>query len=239
MTADEPLRILCVGAHPDDIEFGCAGSVARWVEEGAEVTYVIATDGSTGTDDPEMGADRLAAIRRKEAQAAAEAVGVEQVDFLGFRDGYVEASLELRRELARAFRRLRPHRLMCMDPTSLPGGWFVNHPDHRAVGQACLDITVTAGTTLGHFPELRAVGLEPWRGLREIFIMGPGGGPTAIDITTTVDRKIEALRCHASQVGEWDVEKAIRDSTRDAGEEHGMDHAERFQVIVPLGAPSD
>ncbi len=235
----EPLRVLCVSAHPDDIEFGCAGSVAVWVGEGAEVTYVLVTDGSTGTTDNELVGERIADIRREESIAAAKAVGVEDVIFLGYRDGYVEATLDLRRDIAREFRRARPHRFVVMDPATLPGGWFVNHPDHRAIGQTCLDITITAGTTPGHFPELLDEGFEPWRGLKEIYITGPGGGETAVDITTTIDMKIAALTSHVSQVGGWDgIEDMIRGWTKTNGSAHGMEYAELFHLIRPLGAES-
>ncbi|MEX2538272.1 MAG: PIG-L deacetylase family protein [Actinomycetota bacterium] len=229
----ERLRVLVVSTHPDDIEFACAGSVAVWVNEGADVSYVIVTDGSTGTADPELFGEKLAAIRREETLNAAKAVGVTDVRFLGYLDGYVEPTLDLRRDIAREFRRARPHRFIVMDPQILPGGFFVNHPDHRAVGQASLDITVTAGTTPGHFPELLQEGLEPWRGCREIYVAGPGGGETAVDITATVDRKIEALKSHASQI-DWDVDPMIRGWTKANGQEHGMEHAELFHVIRPL-----
>src|SRR5438067_5541764 len=197
------MRILVVSAHPDDIEFGCAGSVAKWTDEGAEVTYCIVTDGSTGTADAELAGEKLAAIRRTETIEAASIVGVTDVRFLDYRDGYVEYTLDLRKDIARVFRDVRPTRYVVMDAAPILGEWFVNHPDHRAVGQASLDVTVTAGTTPGHFPELLVQGYEPWKGLREIYIQGPGGGTHAEDITTTIDRKIEALRAHRSQVS-WD-----------------------------------
>lgn len=232
----DPLRVLCVSAHPDDIEFSCAGSVAVWVDQGAEVTYVIVTDGSTGTADAELAGRTLADIRREESLAAAKVVGVEDVVFLGYRDGYVEPTLDLRRDIAREFRKARPHRMIVMDPQSLPGGWFVNHPDHRAVGQATLDITVTAGTTPGHFPELLDEGLEPWKGLREIYVAGPGGGDVAVDITTAIDRKVEALKSHHSQVGDWDVESMVRAWTMQNGRDHGYAHAELFHVLGTMEA---
>lgn len=232
----EPLRVLCVSAHPDDIEFGCAGSVAVWVDQGAEVTYVIVTDGSTGTADNELAGDRLADIRREESLSAAKVVGVEDVVFLGYRDGYVEPTLDLRRDIAREFRKARPQRLVVMDPQTLPGGWFVNHPDHRAVGQASLDVTVTAGTTPGHFPELLDEGLEPWKGLREIYVAGPGGGEVAVDITTAIDRKVDALKSHRSQVGDWDVESMVRAWTMQNGRDHGYAHAELFHVLGTMEA---
>ena len=226
--------MLVVSAHPDDIEFTCAGSVARWTDEGAHVTYVIVTDGSTGTVDTGLMGAGLAEIRREESIRAAKVVGVDDVVFLGYRDGYVEPTLDLRRDLAREFRKARPDRFVVMDPQTLPGGWFVNHPDHRAIGQASLDITVTAGTTPGHFPELLDEGLEPWRGLKEIYVGGPSGGELAVEITATIDRKIEALQCHVSQVGEWDVETMVRNWTKENAKEHGFDHAELFHLIRPL-----
>lgn len=232
----EALRVLCVMAHPDDVEFGAAGSVARWVDEGAEVTYVLVTDGSTGTQDSGLAGAKLAGIRREETLRAAKIVGVEDVVFLGYRDGYVEPTLDLRRDLAREFRKTRPHRMVTMDPQSLPGGWFVNHPDHRAIGQSALDITVTAGTTPGHFPELLDEGLEAWKGLREIYLFGPGGGPVAVDITSSIDRKVEALKAHESQVGDWDVESMIRAWTMQNGREHGYEYAELFQLVPTMEA---
>lgn len=228
-----------MGAHPDDIEFGAAGTVARWVREGAEVTYVIVTDGSTGTSDPELAGAKLATLRRDETICAASAAGVERVDFLGYRDGYVEPTLELRRDIARVYRSVRPHRFVVMDPVPLPGGWFVNHPDHRAVGQTCLDVTITAGTTPGHFPELLEEGFEPWRGLKEIYIYGPGGGETAVDIAETIDAKVAALRCHASQLGEWDLDAMIRGWMGENGKAHGLRYAELFHMVRPLGVEAD
>lgn len=228
------MRILCISAHPDDIEFGCAGSVARWVDEKNEVTYVIVTDGSTGTEDAELAGPKLAEIRVEEALNAAKIAGVEDVEFLRYRDGYVEYTMELRRDLARVYRKYRPERLIAMDPQSLPGGWFINHPDHRAVGQATLDVSLTAGTTIGHFPELAEEGLQPWRGLKEIFVTGPAGGETHVDISDYIDIKIRALQCHVSQVGHWDVGSAVRQWTAEAGRKYGVAHAETFHVIRPL-----
>lgn len=228
----KPFRALVVSAHSDDIEFGCAGTVATWTDQGAEVTYCIVTDGSTGTQDRSLMGEPLAKIRKEETERAAEIVGVKTIEWLDHRDGYVEYTLDLRRDVARVFRKHRPHRFVVMDPTPVIGA-FVNHPDHRAAGQASLDVSMTAGTTPGHFPELLEEGLEPWRGLRELWIMGPGVKTHLADISATIDRKIEALMCHQSQVGDNAEEIAgfVRKYCAEAGAPAGFDFAEGFEVI--------
>jgi LmbE family N-acetylglucosaminyl deacetylase len=229
-----PWRALVVTAHPDDMEFGCAGTLARWADRGADVTLCIVTDGSTGTQDRELMGERLRKIRIEESAAAAAVVGINELAWLGYRDGYVEYTLDLRRDIARAFRRYRPHRFVVVDPTPTIEDRFINHPDHRAVGQASLDVTLTGGTTPGHFPELLEEGLEPWRGLREVWIAGPGVKPRVVDITDTIDRKIEALICHESQIGRDPEEVGgwIREWTAEIGKPAGFAHGESFQVIA-------
>lgn len=232
-TRRAPFRSLVVSAHPDDIEFGSAGTIAKWTDAGAEVVYCIVSDGSTGTQDRSAIGQSLSSVRREEAEKAAAVVGVSDIFWLAYRDGYVEYSLELRRDIGRVFRQVRPHRFMVMDPTPTIEDRFVNHPDHRAVGLASLDVVVTAGTTPGHFPELLDEGVEPWRGLRELWIMGPGSKPVIVDISSTIDRKLEALMCHKSQVGEdaGRIAEFVRSYTAAAGAPHGFAHAESFQVI--------
>jgi LmbE family N-acetylglucosaminyl deacetylase len=227
-------RALVVSAHPDDMEYGAAGTVAKWADEGAEVILCIVTDGSTGTQDKDLMGERLAALRRDETSEAAAVLGIAELVWLGHRDGYTEYSLDLRRDIARAFRRYRPHRFMVMDPSSTVEDRFVNHPDHRAVGQASLDTVLTAGTTPGHFPELLDEGLEPWRGLRELWIMGPGSKPVVSDISKTIERKIEALMCHRTQVGDdpGRVAGFVREFSAEQGKEAGFDYAESFQMIT-------
>lgn len=227
-------RVLVVSAHPDDIEFGSAGTLATWVDAGCEVTFCIVTDGSTGTQDRDLMGEKLRAIRLEETEAAAKVIGAQELIWLGYRDGYVEYTLDLRRDIARVFRKYRPHRFMVMDPTPVIGDHFVNHPDHRAVGQASLDVSMTAGTTPGHFPELLEEGLEPWRGLREVWIAGPAGGAAVIDISATIERKIEALQCHRSQIGDDPEQVAtwIRTWTAERGAPHGFAYAESFRVLA-------
>jgi LmbE family N-acetylglucosaminyl deacetylase len=226
-------RALMVTAHPDDMEFGAAGTLAVWADAGAEVTLCIVTDGSTGTQDQELMGERLSEVRRRESRRAADVLGIKDLVWLERRDGYVEYTLDLRRDIARVFRMYRPHRYLVMDPTPTIDDRFINHPDHRAVGQASLDVTLTAGTTPGHFPELLEEGVLPWRGLRELWIGGPGPKPVAVDITSAIDRKIEALLCHESQVGSNADQIAgfVRTFSAEAGEAAGYGFAETFQVI--------
>jgi LmbE family N-acetylglucosaminyl deacetylase len=226
-------RALVVTAHPDDMEFGAAGTLAKWADEGADITLCIGTDGSTGTQDRELMGDKLRDIRLEETERAARLVGIKKVEWLGYRDGYVEYTLDLRRDIARVFRIHKPHRFMVMDPAPVVEDRFINHPDHRAIGQASLDVSMTAGTTPGHFPELLDEGHEPWRGLREVWVAGPGLHRRVVDISDTIDRKIAALRCHVSQVGEnaGDIERFVRDYTADLGKSAGFAHGESFRVI--------
>jgi LmbE family N-acetylglucosaminyl deacetylase len=207
--------------------------VAKWADEGAEITFCIATDGSTGTQDKTLMGRKLNEVRIRETEAAAKILGATEVTWLDHLDGYVEYTLDLRRDIARVFRKYRPHRFVVLDPTPTIEDRFINHPDHRAVGQACLDVSMTAGTTPGIFPELLEEGLEPWRGLRELWIMGPGGGPRVVDTSTTIQRKIDALLCHRSQVGEdqKQVGEWVRDRGAQLGAAHGYEYAESFRVI--------
>ena len=224
-------RLLAVFAHPDDVDFGAAGSIARWVDEGWDVRYLCVTRGQKGAWDAHMDVDEYGALREQEQRAAAKVVGVEDVTFLDWMDSEVFDTLELRLAIAREFRRHRPHRLLTMVPDPLPTERFVNHPDHRAVGQAALDVTMTGGTTASIFPELLDEGLEPWRELEETWLMGPAVKPRAIDVSPTIDRKIEAIRCHASQIGDRDMDTLMRIRLRDHGRPHGLTYAETFRVI--------
>jgi LmbE family N-acetylglucosaminyl deacetylase len=228
-----PFRALAITAHPDDMEFGFAATFAKWADQGADLTLCIVTDGSTGTQDRDLMGEPLAKLRLEEQSRSIDILGINELVWLGYPDGYVEYDLNFRKEIARVFRTYRPHRFVVMDPTPTIGDRFINHPDHRATGQASLDVSMTAGTTPGHFPELLEEGLEPWRGLREVWIAGPAGGPVAVDVSATIDRKIEALLCHQSQVGTnadmiagW-----VKDRSAEAGKPHGYDFAETFQMI--------
>ena len=224
-------RALAIFAHPDDVDFGAAGTVARWVKEGWDVRYVCVTRGQKGAWDAHMDVDEYGALREAEQRAAAQTVGVTDVTFLEWMDSEVFDSLELRRALSREFRRHRPHRLLTMIPDPLPTDRFVNHPDHRAVGQAALDITMTGGTTASIFPELLAEDLPPWRDCEQTWLMGPAIKSTPVDVTDTLEQKLAALRCHQSQIGDRDIESFVRQRLQDAGRAFGLPYAETFRVI--------
>ena len=235
-------RALVISAHPDDIEFGCAGTTCKWVDEGWDVRYVIVTSGQKGVQDARQDPDAFGDRREKESRRAAEICGVTDVTFLRYMDSEVAYGPTLLRDLARQFRRHRPHRLVVMDPQQIPTDMFVNHPDHRFVGMAALDMTLTGGTTAAIFPELvLEEGLEPWRELEETWVMGPAGGPVGVDISETIERKLDALQAHVSQVGEWDVRTFMKERLAERGRSFGYQYAESYRVITyrrPQRAPA-
>ncbi len=220
-----PKRIAVVFAHPDDAEFTCAGTVARWVAEGHEVIYVSLTSGDKGSDDPAVTPEHLVATREAEQRAAAAVLGVRDVLFLGYTDAMLVPDLAMRRELVRVIRRLKPDVVVCQDPTVR---WvdqsYLNHPDHRAAGEATLDAVYPAARDRMTFPELLAEGLEPHK-VKEVYLSGAKDPDVAIDVTDHLETKLTALRAHASQLGDWDPEPVLREwaketATRfeDAGE---------------------
>jgi LmbE family N-acetylglucosaminyl deacetylase len=225
-----PHTILIVAAHPDDIEFGLAGSVARWTAEGHRVVYCIVTDGSAGTNEPDADLPALAAVRRQEQLEAAALIGVHDVRFLGYADGVLQPSIELRRELTRLIREVKPYRVVCQDPaTYYFGNTYINHPDHRAAGEATLYAVFPSAETRPIFPELLREGYEPHR-VSELYLDISLTPDTFIDISATIDHKIAAILCHRSQVGP-EVEQWVRKWGAEAGAGHGYAYAEAFRVM--------
>jgi LmbE family N-acetylglucosaminyl deacetylase len=226
-------RALVVFAHPDDAEFGSAGTVALWAKAGTEVVYVSVTDGSAGSNEPGATREELREVRRGEQEAACSLLGVKECVFLDIQDGTVEPTLDLRRALTRVVRRIRPDVLVSPDPTRY---WdeertYVNHPDHRAVGQACMAVVNPDSSTRPQFPELLDEGLEPFE-IRHLWIpTSEGEADTFVDIRDTIEAKIQALRCHKSQIGDWPVDDWIRERARKRGEARGMDYAESFRTF--------
>jgi LmbE family N-acetylglucosaminyl deacetylase len=224
-------RAMVVFAHPDDAEFGSAGTVASWARQGTEVQYVCVTDGSAGSNEPGVIREELADIRQVEQRAACDVLGVKDCAFLGVPDGMVEVTLDLRRDITREVRRFRPDVLVAPDPTRFwdVEGRYINHTDHRAVGQACMAVVNPDSSTRPMFPELLDEGLEPFE-IRYLWIPTYDGTVnTYVDISETIEAKIEALRCHKSQIHDWPVDEWIRERARSRGEPAGLDFAESFR----------
>ena len=199
---DRSLRYLSVAAHPDDLDFGAAGTTATLTDAGHEVIYCLVTDGDAGGFDPTVDRVRMAAIRREEQTAAAKVVGVHELHFLGFPDGAVEPSLDLRRAIARVIRRVRPDRVITQSPERNYDRIYTSHPDHRATGHATLDAVYPDARNEFAFPDLLSVdGLEPHT-VDEVALMGGPDPDHFVDITDVFDRKVEALLCHESQLRE-------------------------------------
>jgi LmbE family N-acetylglucosaminyl deacetylase len=222
---------LVLFAHPDDAEFMCAGTVARWVAEGCQVHYVVCTDGSAGSNTPGEGRDRMRPIREAEQRDAAEVLGVQTVTFLGEPDGFLEVTPETRRKVCREVRRLRPEVILAPDPSTL---WhenvYINHWDHKQAGLLALTAVMPDAPTRVMFQELEDEGLEPYE-IPNLWLSSDDPD-TFVDITDTMDLKIQALSRHVSQgvaehedwVREWGSELAKR-----SGE--GYEYAEAFKAF--------
>jgi len=226
-------RAMVVFAHPDDAEFGSAGTVASWTRAGTEVAYVCVTDGSAGSNEPGVIREELAELREAEQRAACDVLGVADCVFLGIPDGMVEVTLDLRRSLTREVRRFRPDVLMAPDPNRF---WdeerrYINHADHRAVGEACMAVLNPDSSTRPMFPELLGEGLEPIE-IRYLWIPTYGEeADTYVDITDTIEVKIQALRCHKSQIHDWPVDEWIRERAHKRGAPAGVEFAEAFKTF--------
>jgi len=228
-------RILVVAAHPDDVDFGVAGSVASWVKAGIEVTYCIVTDGDAGGSDRSISRPAMAVLRREEQRAAAAEVGVSDVAFLGYPDGRLTPSIELRSDISRQIRLLRPQRLVCQSPERLWDRLPASHPDHLAAGEASVCAVYPDARNPFAHPELLAEDLEPHT-VGEIWMMAAPNPNRAVDVTDTFDRKIAALRRHRSQVGEGEwLDERIRTWVEAGGRQAGLGEgqlAELFRVVA-------
>jgi len=235
-----PERAMFIAAHPDDIEFVVAGTAAKWARAGTMIRYMLVTSGDAGSHVPGITREEVARIREEEQRTAAKVAGVDDVVFLGHHDGEVEPTLALRRDLVREIRRFKPDVVICYDPTRLlVGDRYINHPDHRAVGQAALDAIAPAAAMPLVFPELREEGLEPHQ-VREVLIASGPEPDTWIDISDTIDLKIEALRQHASQFPDrWDPGEMVRGWAAENGEQAGIPYAEVYRRIVLASEEDD
>ncbi|MCA9950478.1 MAG: PIG-L family deacetylase [Anaerolineales bacterium] len=227
-----PKRAMFIFAHPDDIEFGVAGTAALWAKNGSEITYVVITDGNVGSHEDGMTSEKLAEIRRAEQTAAAKVAGVNDCIYLGYHDGFLQPTLELRKELVRLIRKFKPDAVVCGDPTNyFPADNYINHPDHRAAGQAALDAVFPAAEMTLLYPDLAAEGLVGHK-VSYVFVSFSSQPDYYVDISDTIDIKISALLEHASQLGEWNPADMIRQWSSGTGKKVGFDYAEAFRRIT-------
>lgn len=227
-------RVMVVAAHPDDPEFLAGGTVARLAKEGREISYVIVTNGDKGSSDGGMTSERLAPIRADEQRRAARVLGVERVEFLAYEDGELEDTRSLRRDIIREIRRWRPDLIITLNPHRTYNHFAHWHRDHRITGRVVLDCVYPLARDHLSFPELLPEH-EPHK-VREIYVTQWEQPRLVIDITGTMELKLEAIRCHASQVGDFKaVEARMRNRAATLGKEKGYACAEGFDLIIVPG----
>jgi LmbE family N-acetylglucosaminyl deacetylase len=230
------MRILVVTAHPDDVDFGAAGAVATWVAEGHEVGYCICSSGGAGAGPEGVPRSEVPALREAEQDAAAAALGVSDVVYLRHEDGRLQPTIELRRDISREIRRFRPERVVTQSPERSWERIYASHPDHLAAGEATLCAVYPDARNEFAHPELMEEGLEPWT-VADVWVMAPGGAgaTTAVDITDAIDKKVGALRAHASQTSAMeDLDGFIRTWGLAVGRAVALEEgrmAEAFRVV--------
>ena len=230
---ETPQRVLVITPHPDDADFWCGGTVAKWIGDGATVRYVLCTDGSKGSDDREVTSEQLIELRAREQREAGEILGLKDVVFLGYPDGYLEPTLEVRKDITREIRRWKPDVLITGNPTrELSNGSYIGHPDHFAAGEAALSAVFPSARDHLTFPELISdEGLEPHK-VREVWIMSFGTTANFWNPLEEqdVDTSIAALAKHASQVGNPEESaKWMKQRRAELGGKIGADYAESFR----------
>src|SRR4051812_11541235 len=228
-----PARFMLIAGHPDDADFGPAATAARWIDEGSVGWLVCCTSGDQGGEDPDIDPLELAALREKEQRDAAAVVGYAGVSFLHQPDGALANDLALRELLVREIRTFRPDAVLATDPeTIFHGDGGVNHTDHRAAGMAAVDASYPAARNPMAFPWLAREGLAAHR-VKRLYLFWSNSPSVRVDVTSTIGRKIDALRAHASQIKEPDrLESRIRDWAREEGEAIGAQAAEALRMIV-------
>src|SRR3990172_6454435 len=230
-----PQRLMSIHAHPDDQEFSVAGTLAKWAQAGCEIISVIITSGDSGSNDPskdESYKPVLAELREKEQLAANDLIGAKETVFLHYPDGELEPTIALRKELTRLIRQFKPDTVLAGNPEAwFYGDEYLNHPDHRAAAQAaCEAVFPSAGSRL-MFADLLEAGYEP-HNVKRLYIHGSEKSDTWVDISETIDIKIEALQKHLSQVDAHEVDKWMRDWAKEEGKEKGLDFAEAYRVMI-------
>lgn len=229
-----PESAMAIVAHPDDIEFGTAGTLARWARAGARISFVLCTSGDVGIAEEGMTRARAVEIREAEARAAAELLCATEIIFLREPDGMLQPTLDLRKKIVREIRRFKPELVIVGDPTMVwVGPEYINHPDHRAAATAAIDAIFPAAGQPNLFEELAEEGLTAHKP-RKVYVEVWDGkaADVYINIEETIGLKAEALRLHKSQMKDWDPEPMIREWAAGAGKGKEMAYAESFRVVT-------
>jgi len=227
-----PKRAMAIVAHPDDIEFSCAGTLARWAKYGCKTSYVLCTSGEVGIAETGMTREKAAEIREAEQRKAAEVAGAHEVIFLRNPDGLLQPTIELRRALVREIRRFRPEVVITGDPTIVwRGEHYINHPDHRAAATAALDATFPAAGQPNLFEELEEEGFHAHKP-RKVYVTAWEHGDYFVNIDETIEIKLEALQSHASQFKKWDPTDRVRQRAAEYAKGIEAKYAETFCVVT-------
>ena len=230
---EQSQNILVILAHPDDPEFFCGGTLARWAQEGHRISYFLLTCGDKGRNDhnKDIPGDELCSLRHLEEQAAASVIGVNTVHFLDRDDGTLVPDIDLRRDVVRIIRQMKPDVLVTCDPQNLFAGYGINHPDHRAAGQVVLDAVFPAAGNELFFPELLEEGHQPHMP-KEIWVSLTNQPSVKIDITDTWPVKLKALKEHKSQIGDpVKFEERMRSRHTENSTDENPRFEEQFRVI--------
>jgi len=228
-------RILIVTAHPDDLDFGAAGTIAQWVKAGISVSYCICTNGDQGGEDPDVPRDEMPKIRQREQRAAGAALGVTDIEFLNYRDGWLEPTIELRKAIVRQIRRVQPQRMVIQSPERNWDRLFASHPDHMAAGEAAIQAVYPDARNAFAFEDLLKVeGLAPWT-VNEVWVMSSNMSDHHVDITETFGQKMAALHSHVSQTAHNpELENMVRSWGERNAQSVGLTEgrlAETFKIV--------
>lgn len=228
-----PKIVLGVAAHPDDLDFGASGSLAAFAAQGADVYYLLLTDGSKGTSDREVASADLVKTRQQEQRAAVQHIGAKDVEFLDYPDGMLEVTMDVKRDIIRAIRRLKPDVVVTMDPSVLYSAerGMINHPDHRAAGQATLDAVYPLARDHLSFPELEQAGYQPHK-VSTVLLINFNQQNFTVDISQTIDLKMQALKAHSSQMADLEkTQSMMREFALQIGSHSGYQYGEGFMRI--------
>src|SRR4030042_4540997 len=220
--------VLAVGAHPDDIDFAAGGTIAKWAKEGFDIYYLILTDGSKGSDNPEMTRKKLVGIRKKEQLEAAKILGVKKVFFLNYPDTELEANLKLKKDITKKIRQLKPTKVVAFNPQVIfsQKRHYINHSDHRAAGLATIDSVFPLARDRLTFPEHERQGLKPHK-VKEVYLVSSGRGNYVSNIEKVFKIKVDAIKAHTSQVNERTI-KFITKWAKENAKKRKLKYAEVF-----------